>query len=246
MATQHDAQQFHVSGEEPDRPTELTHGLPGLHQLPPEALARALELHALELRQAEREQLETGTRTDRPAGTQTRWCPDCSTIQPLDQFRTGYGGQRVGRCSECLKIVDQIRSAEARNAEELLARTLEAREKVTTHAGLAAAAQTMLALTADAGGPAGLARWLRYRVDRAEACGDFRTVVRLMAILAAIAGLQATITPREMAGRIADIRGFDKEQRSRAKKRTKKARQHAQGTPPGEASEPSGQAGLKP
>ena len=229
MATQ----QSHVSGEGPDRLTELAHDLPGLHQLPPEALARALELHALDLRQAEQTQLDTGTRTDRPAGTQTRWCPDCSTIQPLDQFKRSGTGQRIGRCSECLKIVDQIRNEEARNADDALARSLEAREKVTTHAGLAAAAQTMLAMTADAGGPAGLARWLRYRVDRAEACGDFRTVVRLMAILAAIAGLQAAITPKEMAARIADIRGFDKQRRSAAKKRTKKARQHAQSTPPG-------------
>jgi hypothetical protein len=245
MATQHDAQQFHVSGEEPDRLTRLAHDLPGLHQLPPEALARALELHALDLRQAEQTQLDTGARTDRPAGTQTRWCPDCSTIQPLEQFRTGYGGQRVGKCGECLKLIARIKDGDARNADEALTRALEAREKVTTHAGLAAASQTMLAMAADAGGPAGLARWLRYRVDRAEACGDFRTVVRLMAILAAIAGLQAAITPKEMATRIADIRGFDKERRATAKKRTKKARQF-QEEPPGKASESSGQAGWNP
>ena len=128
----------------------------------------------------------------------------------------------------------------ANDVEELLDVTLTAREQITLHAGLASAAQTMLAMAADAGGPAGLARWLRYRVDRAEACGDFRAVVRLMSIIGAIAGLQAAVTPEEMESRIAGVRGFDKHRRRRAKQRTKKARQHHKGTTGQESSDAAG------
>ena len=259
MAAQHNAtnsrETMHIAGETTSTETapnsatseelratdsrlaELAADLPGLHTLPPDALARALELHTLEQRQAEQEQLDTGARTDRPAGTLTRWCPDCATIQPLDQFLPGSSRQRVGRCGECRSLSAAIQRGEANDVEELLDVTLTAREQITLHAGLASAAQTMLAMAADAGGPAGLARWLRYRVDRAEACGDFRAVVRLMSIIGAIAGLQAAVTPEEMESRIAGVRGFDKHRRRRAKQRTKKARQHHKGTTGQESSD---------
>ena len=212
-----DRQQMHASGEEPEELAEMASDLPGLFALPPDAIERALELHTLELRQAEAEAIENATTADRPAGQRTRWCPDCGTVQPVEGFAL-RDSQRVGVCEECQKLRKRITDT-GETAPQALASMLDAREQITMHAGLASAAETMIALTRDAGGPAGLARWLRYRVERAEACGDLRSVVRLMAIVGAIAGLRATITPTEMATRIKGVRAGDKQRRKRARKK---------------------------